>query len=149
MSDERREPPGTASGASAGIGCRCEAVSDDGSLRMRVTRFLSERDCSSVTGIRRMGREAFVDYVLSVARGNGVDATLYPDTTGGTVLFYTLDSARAETDRIAGARPSADILFGQDLCHQVPAVVRYRKGRSDVVRAGDRHGRDVHRRRHS
>ena len=94
----------------------CGTSTDETDLESRVLRFLSDRRCEAVTGIRRMGREEFVAYVAETAEKNGFRICMLPHW----------DRLESEAERILGADPDADIIFGQDLCHQVPAAVRYR-----------------------
>jgi hypothetical protein len=95
----------------------CGIDADETEIESRVLRFLSDRDCDMVTGIRRMGREKFVSYVSEIAKEKGIHIT---------VLSHW-DGLENEVSKILSEDPGADIAYGQDLCHQVPAVVRYRK----------------------
>ena len=47
-----------------------------------------------------------------------MDISLYPDISGRTVIFRHWSDIEEMDDK--------DILYGQDLCHQVPAIVRCR-----------------------
>ncbi len=107
--------------------CLAEAPADDAILEERVLHFLSSHDDSAVTGVRRMGRDAFVEYVASVAVENGMKASIYPETDGDIIIFYTWEGSQSDILDVLNENPGADILYGQDLCHQVPAVVRYGK----------------------
>lgn len=106
----------------------CMTEGDDVTLEARVTAFLADRDAEIVAGPRRMGREELVCAVMGIASANGLRC-------------YASESAPKDADVVAFAHwqgmdvvsvremwPEADILFGQDLCHQVPAVVRLRRG---------------------
>jgi len=107
--------------------CLAECPADDAILEDRVLHFLNSHDDSAVTGIRRMGRDAFVEFVASVAIKNGMKASIYPETEGDIVIFYTWEGSQTEILEVIDRNPEADVLYGQDLCHQVPAVVRYGK----------------------
>lgn len=94
---------------------------EDAGLRDRIRCFLSDRSAGAVTGIRRMGREDLVRLVSEMCPGSSV----FPDTSGSTVIFCHWLDMEGPASRILEESPDRDILYGQDLCHQVPAVVRY------------------------
>ena len=107
----------------------CTAIDDDATrLSDRVASFLSDRSTDSVLGPRRFGREALVDYVVDAARSRGLSVWTEdgPVDRPDTMVFRHWSSMDVYRDAI-DSNPGADILFGQDLCHQVPAVVRLRK----------------------
>jgi hypothetical protein len=95
----------------------CELDLDGADMESRVLRFLSDRNCDMVTGIRRMGRENFLAYVAEIAEKNGIPVRILPH-------WKMLEP---EAYAILSDDPGADIIYGQDLCHQVPAAVRYNK----------------------
>ena len=95
---------------------------DDEDLQDKIRCFLSDRSIETVTGIRRMGRENLVRFVSEMGEG---DCSIFPDTSGRIVMFYHWQDIEAPASKILEKDPDKDILFGQDLCHQVPAVVRY------------------------
>ena len=95
----------------------CEIDADGTEIESRVLRFLSDKNCDMVTGIRRMGRERFVACVGEIAAENGIRIRILPH-------WGRLED---EISKMLSEDPGADIAYGQDLCHQVPAVVRYRK----------------------
>ncbi len=107
--------------------CAYDAETDDSDLEERVQHFLDHPEDSAVTGIRRMGREEFVRFVVSVGTKSGHDITIYPDTSGKTVMFYHWDGIQSESRGILKDDPKTEIMYGQDLCHQVPAVVRFKE----------------------
>lgn len=106
----------------------CTLADDKGDIGERVTGFLTDRTTDAVTGIRRMGRTGLVGYALDLASGKGLKVTLHPDVGDGTgtVLFDHWDGMQATFDELRERYPDIDIVFGQDLCHQVPALVRLR-----------------------
>ena len=105
----------------------CGTSPDETDLEGRVLRFLSDRGCKAVTGIRRMGREEFAAYVAETAEKNG-----FP-----ICMLQLWEGLESEAERILDADPDADIIFGQDLCHQVPAAVRYRIRSKDTEQSSD------------
>ena len=111
--------------------CSKEAENDK-DLRDKIRLFVTDRSIGSVTGIRRMGRENLVRFVAGICAEAGIECTIYPDTTGDTVIFYHWERMNARARKILEERGDVDILFGQDLCHQVPAVVRWDPKESDV-----------------
>ena len=107
----------------------CPVLTDDATrMADRVEAFLEDRSSDSVLGPRRFGRTPTVEYVVGTARSMGLrvwtdaDPVEHPDVI---VLDHwsELESRREVVD----SNPDADVLFGQDLCHQVPAVVRLRR----------------------
>lgn len=98
---------------------------DDIDLQEKIRLFLSDRTIGTVTGIRRMGRDNLVDFVAELSRQSGKVCSIYPETNGDVVIFYHWDGMDNHAAAILKEFPDTDILYGQDLCHQVPAVVRY------------------------
>lgn len=98
---------------------------DDIDLQEKIQLFLEDRSIETVTGIRRMGRDNLVKFVSKLSKRSGINCSIYPDTSGDTILFYHWDGMEEPVSIILADNPRKDILYGQDLCHQVPAVVRY------------------------
>ncbi len=93
---------------------------DSAALRERILCFLMDRSSDTVLGPRRMSRSDLVSFVKEVIEGEGLSDK-----------FIVLDHW-SELDCVVGG-DGRQILFGQDLCHQVPAVVRHRgDAHSDV-----------------
>ena len=104
------------------MGC-CSAEEDPLTLESRVRAFVTDRSVGAVTGPRRMSREDFVRYVADAARAKGMDVIVEPspgDRAGMLVFMHW----KEVDDRILASNPGADVLCGQDLCHQVPVVMR-------------------------
>ncbi len=87
--------------------------SDYSALRERVSCFLHDGSSDTVLGPRRMPRPELVELVKAVI-----------DEEGLSDRFVVLDHWSELTSDIIG--DGRQVLFGQDLCHQVPAVVRCR-----------------------
>ena len=101
----------------------CSAEEDPATLDARVSAFVSDRSVGAVTGPRRMSREDFVRYVADAARAKGKDVAVEPapgDRAGTLVFMHWKDV----DDSVLASNPDADVLCGQDLCHQVPVVIR-------------------------
>lgn len=99
--------------------CSLEGTSAISSEKIR--DFLSDVSIDALTGPRRMGRENLVQYVMEAASSEGYDVSLFPDVSGKDIIFFN------EQDHIIQLSDDVEIIFGQDLCHQVPAVVRCRR----------------------
>lgn len=84
-----------------------------------VLRFLRDRGSGMVMGVRRMGREETVDHVMALARDNGLDISEYPDVSGTIVMLR--DWTDSDGSDIP---PDRDVVYGQDMCHQYPAIGR-------------------------
>lgn len=104
--------------------CAKEAE-DDTDLQDKIRLFVSDRSIASVTGIRRMGRENLVRFVSGICSEVGISYSIFPDTSGDTIIFYHWEGMDQPARELLDKEPGKDILFGQDLCHQVPAVVRW------------------------
>ena len=104
----------------------CTAPNREENLDAGIRSFLSDRNNDMVVGIRRMGRDALVDRVMEVASDMGLDCHLSDDASPDAcvVVFRHWQDMDPDTARMRW--PDSDIIFGQDLCHQVPAVVRLR-----------------------
>jgi hypothetical protein len=101
------------------------STGDDAELRIKLELFLKDRSADAVTGIRRMGRSNLVQLASSMCGEMGISSSLYPDTTGRDIIIFDHWNGMDEViDDIMCQKPKVDILFGQDLCHQVPAIVR-------------------------
>ena len=104
-----------------------KTVDDDPMFVDKVHLFVRDRSIDAVTGIRRMGRENMVRFTAKVCEEEGISCSIYPDDSGDTIIFYHWEGIESIAESIIEKRPDSDILFGQDLCHQVPAVVRWRR----------------------
>ncbi len=103
----------------------CGIDPDDSSIEERMLQFLSDRSSYMVTGIRRMGRDPTVDYMKQLCDEHDLNCTIYPTVTGDIIIVRDWRDVGDLIEDILRTNPDADILFGQDLCHQVPAIVRY------------------------
>jgi len=106
-----------------------EGLSD---LERKIDSFIDDRTTEAVTGIRRMGRDNLVDLLVEKCRGKGLSCSIYPDTSGTTVVFRDWLEVDGPAKELLESDKDRDILFGQDLCHQVPAVVRWNTRRERV-----------------
>ena len=97
---------------------------DPSSLPERAAAFLSDRSLGTLTGPRRMGREALVEFVADAARSAGRRVAVLPSSPCNDPDVIVFLHWRDIDERLVAAHPGADVLFGQDLCHQVPSVVR-------------------------
>ena len=104
----------------------CRISEDATRLDMRIRAFLSDKETDMVTGIRRMGREPLVDLVMEIAREEGIRCCHPEDASDDAELIVFRHWEGMDADDVRSRWPEADVLFGQDLCHQVPAVVRLR-----------------------
>ena len=111
------------------------AAGDGSNLDVRVERFITDRSSSAVTGIRRMGREELVRFVASKAREMGYSVAVGDDEAEDAQIALALHWDCL--DDVVSKHPGADILYGQDLCHQVPAVVRLRPARYIYIVASE------------
>lgn len=109
------------------MGYCLEPLSDPARLEDLAKAFLEDRSGDVITGPRRFGRSQLVAFIGDVARSMGLrvwtkgDAVESPDL----ILLDHWSEIDGLSD-IVESNPGTDILFGQDLCHQVPAVVRHR-----------------------
>ena len=100
---------------------RDPAVMDD-----RVRAFIEDRSTEVITGPRRYGRSELVEFVAGVARTMGLriyDGVASQDSPQLIILDHW--SEIKDHRDVIDANPDADVMYGQDLCHQVPAVVRF------------------------
>ena len=95
-------------------------------MEMRIGTFLSDRSNDMVTGIRRMGRDPLVDLVVEISRASGRRCFLSDDAPDDAEVVVFRHWKGMDAGDVRRRWPEADVLFGQDLCHQVPAVVRLR-----------------------
>ena len=104
------------------------AESDLDALERKLSSFLRDPDAEMVTGIRRMGRENLVDYAVVMCGEIGLDCSVYPDLSSEKmVFFYGWEGMEEVFDEMSSENPVRQLIFGQELCHQVPALVRYKK----------------------
>lgn len=104
---------------------KCRILNDTTSLEARISTFISDKGTDMVTGTRRMGRDPLVDLVIEIASYQGLKCFPSEDAPDDAeiVVFRHWNDMDQESVK---KWPNADILFGQDLCHQVPAVVRWK-----------------------
>ena len=107
----------------------CIGPSQPVDLEEKVIRFLTDRDNDAVTGVRRVSRDDTVDMVVDIGRGLGIIISIYPEIEPDSdiVVFRHWQGMDEIANHLLDSDPSLDIIFGQDLCHQVPAVVRFRR----------------------
>ena len=74
-----------------------------------------------------MGRENMVDCLAQIASMNGYVTSIDPDVKAESdiVVFRHWSGMSGPAREIRRTIPGIDILYRQDLCHQVPAVVRW------------------------
>jgi hypothetical protein len=109
---------------STGELCAKDAENDI-DLQDKIQLFLTDRSIETVTGIRRMGRDNLVEFISKMSLKTRKVCSIYPETEGDIVIFYHWEGMDLPALNILKEYPDKDILYGQDLCHQVPAVVRY------------------------
>lgn len=106
------------------MGCCAIEEEDPSTFPTRVRTFVSDRGLGALTGPRRMAREDLVRKVAEIASSEGHRVLLVPgdaEEHPDILMFYHW----SEIDESVVSRyPDADVLYGQDLCHQVPAIVR-------------------------
>ena len=107
----------------------CPFLTDDATrMADRVEVFLRDRSSDSVLGPRRFGRTPTVEYVVGTARSMGLRVWTDADPVENPDVIVLDHWSELESRReVVDSNPDADVLFGQDLCHQVPAVVRLRR----------------------
>jgi len=100
---------------------------DDEVMIEKIRLFIHDGSIDTVTGVRRMGRGNLVNLFLDLCKEEGVEASLYPDVPKkGVVVFSNWIENVSSMDSLKN-NPDIDIVYGQDLCHQVPAIVRWNK----------------------
>ena len=89
--------------------------------------FIKNKDAETVTGIRRMGRINMVNCLAKIASMNGYVTSIYPDIKSDSdiILFEHWSGMIKPAKELKTTNPHVDIFYGQDLCHQVPAIVRW------------------------
>ncbi len=101
-------------------------ANDDIDLQEKIRRFLGDKSIDTVTGIRRMGKDNLVDFTAKMCIDLGIECTIFPDISSSNVIIFRYwMGIESDVQAILLNNPSIDILYGQDLCHQVPAIVRY------------------------
>ena len=108
---------------------QCPTMMDDSTrLSDRVIAFLNDRSTDSVLGPRRFGRADIVEYVVEKAESMGFRVwTESSRVDRPDIIVLEHWSLLDSNAGIVASNPDADVLYGQDLCHQVPAVVRLRR----------------------
>ncbi len=102
-----------------------KSAEDDDELILKMRTFIEDKNMKTVTGIRRMGRLNTLLFLRDLAVSMGKSCSVFPDTSGkDIILFEHWIGMDDDASAIFDDNPEIDILFGQDLCHQVPAVVR-------------------------
>ena len=101
---------------------------DDRELRYKIETFLRDRSRDAVLGTRRMGRNNLVQETAEICGTLELSYSIYPDTSGKDVIifdeWYEMEDVIKD---ILRKRSGVDIIYGQDLCHQVPAIARMKK----------------------
>lgn len=104
--------------------CFVTPKEDPSTFPDRADTFLSDRSLGTLTGPRRFGRENLVIRVAEIARSKGLRVYLYPEEAVEDPDVILFDHWRDIDESLVASSPDADVLYGQDLCHQVPAIVR-------------------------
>lgn len=104
----------------------CANGTDPSVVKDRFLRFLTDRETDAVTGIRRMSRQDTVDMTVTIAREAGLEIARPEDADRSTAIIILDHWSELDGFRF-DMFPDADVIYGQDLCHQVPAIVRFRK----------------------
>ncbi len=105
--------------------CSIEPDSPD-SLPDRMGTYLSDRSVRTLAGPRRMGRSRLVEVLAEYARETGHRVQVVPGEPVDSPDVIIFDHWGNIDEDIVQSNPQADLFYGQDLCHQVPAVVRVR-----------------------
>ena len=84
----------------------------------------SRTNLQSVLGTRRTDRNDLVMTALDSLRASGTRVSLFPSDIVDDPEAVLFLSWRDIDEAYLGEHPHADVIFGQDLCHQVPALVR-------------------------
>ena len=106
---------------------KCVIVGDDMDLEERIRAFILDKNSEMVAGRRRMGREALTDLVLKIAMREGLKCGRTADAPADADLVIIEDWENTDFDSISERWPDSDILYSQDLCHQVPAIARMKR----------------------
>ncbi len=102
----------------------CIREDDESTLSERMSAFVSDRSVGALTGPRRMGRENLVATVADAVRATGRTVMTVPGDRMEHPDVILFSHWRDIDESLVSENPDADVLYGQDLCHQVPAVVR-------------------------
>ena len=106
---------------------KCVIVGNDTDLEERIKAFIFDKDSEMVAGRRRMGREALTDLVLKIAMREGLRCGCTADAPADADLVIIENWENTDFSSISKKWPDSDILYSQDLCHQVPAIARVKK----------------------
>lgn len=102
----------------------CMSDEDCSDLRERMAVFVSDRSLGSIAGPRRMGRDELVDLAAESMRSSGNNVSVIPGSECEKPDAVVFRHWKDIDEEYISSHPGIDVLFGQDLCHQVPAVVR-------------------------
>lgn len=102
----------------------CIEEDDPATLDSRLAVFCTDVSTGSVTGPRRMGREGLVMRAVGLMRASGKRVSLYPSDPVDDPDVLAFMHWKDIDESYVASHPDADVIYGQDLCHQVPAVVR-------------------------
>ena len=107
---------------------KCRASEKPDSFSLRASRFFEDPLADVLTGPRRMPLSEFMALVRAEAEAGCYRISDADGADRNTqVIFF--DTWVGNSDSMCEAHrrfPKAAIIYGQDLCHQVPAAVRYR-----------------------
>lgn len=79
-----------------------------------------------------MGRENLILFFKKMCDQMSVDCSISPDLSSKEiVIFHYWTEMENDAHDLLESNPDVDIIFGQDLCHQVPALVRLDKKKED------------------
>lgn len=110
------------------MGYCLEPLVDPSALEGRVEAFITDSGSDTLTGPRRFGRSQLVRFVRDVAERGGRRIWMPgTDIHEPDMIIFDHWSEMEAASSVISENPEADVLYGQDLCHQVPAVVRYRR----------------------
>ena len=104
--------------------CFCVGEDDSDSFEDRIEAFVSDRFVGALTGVRRYGRDNLVETVVERLRSKGIAVSLIPGAPVDDPEVIAFRHWKDIDEDLVDRYPDADVLYGQDLCHQVPAVVR-------------------------
>ncbi len=107
-------------------GCPIETYTPS-SFPDRMDAFIADIAVGTLTGPRRLGRENLVRMFAEYIGTKGLSVMVVP---GGSVVdpdVIIFDHWNDIDDSLLVEHPNADVMYGQDLCHQVPAIVRFNR----------------------